>query len=74
MAHSEAEIKVAIRTVVWNLWYFDVRQVQEAVILMFVKGSNYLQAYQPVGESHFVTGHFQKYSIVLEITIKTLQS
>ena len=42
MAHSEAEIKVAIRTVVRNLGYIEVRPVQEAVILMFVKGFNYL--------------------------------
>ena len=42
MAHSEAEIKVAIRTVVWILGYFEVWPVQEAVILMFVKGPDYL--------------------------------
>ena len=66
MAHSEAEIKVAIRTIVRNLGYFEVWPVQEAVILMFVKGSDYLWAYQPVGESHFVTGRFQEYSIALK--------
>ena len=40
--HSEAEIKVAIRTVVRNLGYIEVRPVHKAVILMFVKGFDYL--------------------------------
>ena len=42
MAHSETKIKVAIRTVVRNLGYIEVQPVQEAVIPMFIKGSDYL--------------------------------
>ena len=53
----------------WSFEIFDILkfgQFKEAVILMFVKDSDYLWAYQPVGKSHFVTERFQEYSIALE--------